>query len=156
MIAKKESIAFQGALGAYSDLACRSVRPKLETLPCHTFEDTFAAVHEGRAKLAMIPIDNSVAGRVADIHHLLPESNLHIIEEYFQRVDHHLLAIPGARIEDLTHVHSHSHALPQCRNIIRELGLEPVVYADTAAGAKMISEKNKKVNNLKIILKQSY
>ena len=141
MIAKDKSIAFQGALGAYSDLACRSVRPEMETLPCHTFEDTFAAVHEGRAKLAMIPIDNSVAGRVADIHHLLPGSNLHIIGEYFQRVDHHLLAIPGTKIEDLTHVHSHSHALPQCRKVIRELGLEPVVYADTAAGAKMISEK---------------
>jgi prephenate dehydratase len=90
----------------------------------------------------MIPIDNSVAGRVADIHHLLPDSNLHIIGEYFQRVDHHLLAIPGAKIEDLTHVHSHSHALPQCRKVIRELGLEPVVYADTAAGAKMISENH--------------
>ncbi len=141
MTASNKNIAFQGAPGAYSDLACRSVRPEMESLPCHTFEDTFAAVHEGRAKLAMIPIDNSVAGRVADIHHLLPESNLHIIGEYFQRVDHHLLAIPGTKIQDLTHVHSHPHALPQCRNVIRELGLEPVVYADTAAGAKMVSEK---------------
>ena len=134
-------IAFQGAQGAYSDLACRSVHPEMDTLPCHTFEDTFAAVHEGRARLAMIPIDNSVAGRVADIHHLLPESNLHIIGEHFQRVDHHLLALPGAKIDELTHVHSHVHALPQCRKVIRELGLEPVVYADTAAGAKMIAEK---------------
>ncbi len=136
-----EKIAFQGAPGAYSDLACRNVHPEMETLPCHTFEDTFAAVHDGRARLAMIPIDNSVAGRVADIHHLLPGSNLHIIGEHFQRVDHHLLALPGAKIEDLTHVHSHVHALPQCRNVIRELGLEPVVYADTAAGAKMIAER---------------
>ncbi len=134
-------IAFQGAQGAYSDLACRSVHPEMETLPCHTFEDTFAAVQDGHAKLAMIPIDNSVAGRVADIHHLLPASNLHIIGEHFQRVDHHLLALPGAKIEDLTHVHSHVHALPQCRKVIRELGLEPVVYADTAAGAKMIAEQ---------------
>ncbi len=134
-------IAFQGAQGAYSDLACRNVHPDMETLPCHTFEDTFAAVQDGRAKLAMIPIDNSVAGRVADIHHLLPASNLHIIGEHFQRVDHHLLALPGAKIEDLTHVHSHVHALPQCRNVIRELGLEPVVYADTAAGARMIAEQ---------------
>ena len=140
MTVSSKIIAFQGAPGAYSDLACRGVHPEMETLPCHTFEDTFAAVHEGRASLAMIPIDNSVAGRVADIHHLLPESNLHIIGEYFQRVDHHLLAIPGTKIEDLTHVHSHQHALPQCRNVIRELGLEPVVYADTAAGAKMVSE----------------
>ena len=140
MTVSSKIIAFQGAPGAYSDLACRGVHPEMETLPCHTFEDTFAAVHEGRATLAMIPIDNSVAGRVADIHHLLPESNLHIIGEYFQRVDHHLLAIPGTKIEDLTHVHSHQHALPQCRNVIRELGLEPVAYADTAAGAKMVSE----------------
>ena len=142
MTAKNKTIAFQGALGAYSDLACRGVHPQMETLPCHTFEDTFAAVHEGRARLAMIPIDNSVAGRVADIHHLLPSSNLHIIGEHFQRVDHHLLALPGTKIENLTHVHSHSHALPQCRNVVRELALEPLVYADTAAGAKMISESD--------------
>jgi prephenate dehydratase len=136
-------IAFQGAPGAYSDLACRSVHPEMETLPCHTFEDTFAAVLEDQARLAMIPIDNSVAGRVADIHHLLPNSNLHIIGEHFQRIDHHLLALPGAKIEGLTHVHSHVHALPQCRKIIRELGLEPVVYADTAAGAEMIAKQGK-------------
>ena len=142
MTSGNKIIAFQGAYGAYSDLACRGMHPEMKTLPCHTFEDTFATVHEGRARLAMIPIDNSVAGKVADIHHLLPNSNLHIIGEYFQRVDHHLLAIPGTRIEDLTHVHSHLHALPQCRNVIRELGLEPVVYGDTAAGAKMISDRN--------------
>jgi len=136
-----KKIAFQGAPGAYSDLACRAVHPEMESLPCHTFEDTFAAVTDGKARLAMIPIDNSVAGRVADIHHLLPDSNLHIVGEHFQRVDHHLLALPGTKIEDLTHVHSHVHALPQCRNIIRELGLEPVVYADTAAGAEMIAKQ---------------
>lgn len=140
------TIAFQGAPGAYSDLACRGAHPEMQTLPCHTFEDTFAAVHEDRARLAMIPIDNSVAGRVADIHHLLPRSGLQIIAEHFQRVDHHLLALPGTKIEELTHVHSHVHALPQCRKIIRELGLEPVVYADTAAGAKMISEQGEKTH----------
>jgi len=139
-----KTIAFQGAPGAYSDLACRAVHPEMETLPCRTFEDTFAAVLEGSAVLAMIPIDNSVAGRVADIHHLLPDSNLHIVGEHFQRVDHHLLALPGTKIEDLTHVHSHVHALPQCRKIIRELGLEPVVYADTAAGAEMIARQGKR------------
>jgi len=137
-------IAFQGALGAYSDLACRAVHPEMTTLPCHTFEETFAAVTNGNAKLAMIPIDNTVAGRVADIHHLLPGSSLHIIGEHFQRVDHHLLALPGTRIEDLTHVHSHVHALPQCRKIIAELGLQTVVYADTAGGAKMIAERGEK------------
>jgi len=141
-----KKIAFQGAPGAYSDLACRAVHPEMETLPCHTFEDTFAAVLDGKARLAMIPIDNSVAGRVADIHHLLPDSNLHIIGEHFQRVDHHLLALPGTKIEDLTHVHSHVHALPQCRNVIRELGLEPVVYADTAAGAEMIAKQGERTH----------
>lgn len=139
-------IAFQGAQGAYSDLACRGAYPDMDTLPCHTFEDTFASVHEGHARLAMIPIDNSVAGRVADIHHLLPASGLHIIGEHFQRVDHHLLALPGTNINELTHVHSHVHALPQCRKVIRELGLEPVVYADTAAGAKMIAEQGEKTH----------
>jgi len=137
-------IAFQGALGAYSDLACRAVHPEMTTLPCHTFEETFAAVTSGSAGLAMIPIDNTVAGRVADIHHLLPGSSLHIIGEHFQRVDHHLLALPGTKIEELTHVHSHVHALPQCRKIIAELGLETVVYADTAGGAKMIAERGEK------------
>ena len=134
-----KTIAFQGGPGAYSDLACRSVRPEMTTLPCRDFEGTFAAVHEGRAALAVIPIDNSLAGRVADIHHLLPDSGLHIIAEHFQRVDHHLLALEGARVEDLTHVHSHVHALGQCRALIRELGLEPVVHADTAGAAAGIA-----------------
>jgi prephenate dehydratase len=129
------SIAFQGAPGAYSDLACRTAYPNLTTLPCATFEDTFAAVREGRAELAMIPIDNSVAGRVADIHHLLPESGLHIIAEHFQRVVHHLLAPKGATVAGLKKVHSHVHALPQCRKLIAELGLKAVVHADTAGAA---------------------
>lgn len=116
-------IAFQGAPGAYSDLACRTSRPELSTLPCRSFDDAFAAVRDGLAGLAMIPIENSVAGRVADIHHLLPDSGLHIIGEHYQRVNHHLLGLPGARIGDITHVHSHIHALNQCRNLIRELGL---------------------------------
>ncbi len=144
MTESEKTIAFQGAMGAYSDLACRAVYPDWRTLPCHTFEDTFAAVTGGRAELAMIPIDNTVAGRVADIHHLLPASGLHIIGEHFQRVDHHLLALPGTKIEELTHVHSHVHALPQCRRIIAELGLKTAVYADTAAGAKMIAERGEK------------
>lgn len=128
-------IAFQGEPGAYSDLACRVSRPELQTLPCRSFEDAFAAVREGRAGLAMIPIENSVAGRVADIHHLLPNSGLHIIGEHYQRINHHLLALPGARIEALTHVHSHIHALNQCRRMIAELGLQPVVRVDTAGAA---------------------
>ena len=135
------TIAFQGAAGAYSDLACRSVRPEMASLACGSFEDAFAAVHDGRAGLALIPIENSVAGRVADIHHLLPRSNLHIIGEHFQRVNHHLLGVDGARLGDLTHVHSHVHALSQCRNLIRELGLEPVVHVDTAGAAAHIAAR---------------
>jgi prephenate dehydratase len=136
-----DTIAFQGVHGAYSDLACRRVYPNLATLPCHTFEEAFAAVREGRARLAMIPIDNSVAGRVADIHHLLPNSGLHIIGEHFQRIGHHLLAVRGATLEGLTHVHSHVHALNQCRLAIREFGIQPVVHADTAGAAAEIAER---------------
>ncbi|MFO1154153.1 MAG: prephenate dehydratase [Rhodospirillales bacterium] len=133
------TIAFQGAPGAYSDLACRAARPELATLPCRSFEDTIGAVHGGRAALAMIPIENSVAGRVADIHHLLPAFGLHIIGEHYQRVNHFLLGVPGARISDITHVHSHIHALNQCRKLIRELGLETVVRIDTAGAAAEIA-----------------
>ena len=138
------TIAFQGEPGANSDMACRAVYPDMTTLACYSFEDAFAAVHEGRARLAMIPIDNSVAGRVADIHHLLPGSGLHIVGEHFQRIDHHLLGIKGSKIEDLTHVHSHVHALNQCRGIIKELGLTKVVHADTAGAAHMISQQHDK------------
>ncbi|HOT82100.1 MAG: prephenate dehydratase [Rhodospirillales bacterium] len=135
----QRTIAFQGSPGAYSDLACRTSRPELETLPCRSFDDAFAAVRDGAAGLAMIPIENSVAGRVADIHHLLPNSGLHIIGEHFQRVNHHLLGLKGARIQQLTHVHSHIHALNQCRTLIRELRLEPVVRLDTAGAAAEIA-----------------
>ena len=135
----QRTIAFQGSPGAYSDLACRTSRPELETLPCRSFDDAFAAVRDGAAGLAMIPIENSVAGRVADIHHLLPNSGLHIIGEHFQRVNHHLLGLKGARIQQITHVHSHIHALNQCRTLIRELRLEPVVRLDTAGAAAEIA-----------------
>ena len=135
------TIAFQGEVGANSDLACRRVYPAWTTLPCTTFEDTFAAVVDGRAAHAMIPIDNSVAGRVADIHHLLPDSGLHIVGEHFQRVEHHLLAVKGAAFGDLEYVHSHIHALNQCRATIQKMGLTPVVEADTAAAARDIAER---------------
>ncbi len=131
----ENTIAFQGVSGAYSDMACREVFPEMKTLPCLAFADAFAALRDGRARLAMIPVENSVAGRVADIHHLLPNSGLHIIGEHFLRVNHHLLGVEGAKIEDLTHVHSHIHALNQCRTLIRELGIVPVEHADTAGAA---------------------
>ncbi len=138
------TIAFQGLPGAYSDLACRSVYPKMTTLPCRAFDDAFEAVRDGSAALAMIPIENSVAGRVADIHHLLPESGLHIVGEHFQRVNHHLLAVKGAKIAGLTHVHSHIHALNQCRKLIRELKLTPVEHVDTAGAAADIAKRGDK------------
>ncbi len=133
-------IAFQGEHGAYSDLACRMSRPEMTTLPCRTFEDAFAAVREGKAGLAMIPIENSVAGRVADIHHLLPDSGLHIIGEHYQRINHHLLAVPGTKLEDVTEVYSHVHALNQCRDFLKEHGITPVVAVDTAGSAKEIAQ----------------
>ena len=132
-------IAFQGLSGAYSDMACRAVHPDMETLPCASFEDMFQAVQEGTAELAMVPIENTVAGRVADIHHLLPNSDLNIIGEHFQRVNHRLLAVKGATLETLETVHSHVHALSQCRKMFRELGLKPVVHADTAGSAKEVA-----------------
>jgi len=134
------TIAFQGEPGAYGDLACRTAYPEMATLPCATFEDTFAAVGEGRAGKAMIAIDNTLAGRVADVHHLMPESGLHIVGEHFQRVVHHLLAPKGATLQTLKTVHSHVHALPQCRKLIRELGLKAVVHADTAGAAADVAK----------------
>ncbi|MGE5506107.1 MAG: prephenate dehydratase [Actinomycetota bacterium] len=134
------SIAFQGAPGAYSHLACRNAFPGMTPLPCQTFEDAFAAVREGRARYAMIPIDNSVAGRVADVHHLMPYSGLHIIAEHFERICHHLLGVPGATVEGLKTVKSHVHALGQCRNLIRQLGVSAVIGHDTAGCAKEIAE----------------
>ncbi len=136
-----QTIAFQGAPGAYSDLACRHVFPQMTTLPCAAFEDAFAAVREGRAELAMLPIENSVAGRVADIHHLMPASALHIVGEHFERVNHHLLALPGVGLSEIRIVRSHVHALGQCRNFIRRHGLTPVVAADTAGAAAELAER---------------
>lgn len=134
-------IAFQGHHGAYSDMACRTVFPELVTLPCPSFEDVFAIVREGAAGRAMIPIENSVAGRVADIHHLLPESGLHIVGEHFHRVNHKLLAPKAATLKGLKRVLSHEQALSQCRHFLREHGLEPHVFADTAGAAQFVAEQ---------------
>ena len=136
-----DAIAFQGEPGAYSHLACRTAFPDMTAVPCATFEDTFAQVEQGKARLAMIPIENSVAGRVADNHHLLPKSNLHIVAEHFQRVNHHLLAVKGAGIDRLREVYSHVEALGQCRTLIRELGVTAKVQADTAGAARYVAEQ---------------
>jgi len=132
-------IAFQGAPGAYSDLACKAAAPDCTTLPCLSFEDVFAAVHEGRAELAMLPIENSVAGRVADMHRLLPEGGLHIIAEHYQPVVHHLLALPGAKLENIRQAHAHIQSLAQCRRWLRERGILPVVNVDNAMAAEFVA-----------------
>lgn len=144
MINSTKKIAFQGMAGAYSDLSCRTVFKDMETVPCETFEEAFEAVKSGATDLAMIPVDNSLAGRVADVHHLLPESNLYIIGEHFQPIQHALLGIKGTKTEDLKHVHSHIHALPQCRKLIKQLGLKAHVHADTAGAAAEIAEMQDK------------
>ena len=136
-------VVFQGLAGAYSHLACRQVCPRYEAVPVNSFEEAFAAVREGRAERAMISIDNSVAGRVADIHHLMPHCGLHIIGEHFQRVNHHLLAVPGATLEGIKTVHSHIHALNQCRRMLRELAITPRIHADTAGAAAQVAESGR-------------
>ena len=133
-------IAFQGEPGANSDIICREAYPGWEPLPCPTFEDAFAAVTDGSAGLAMIPIENSIAGRVADIHHLLPTSGLHIVGEQFLPIHFQLMALPGVAVEELRSVHSHVHALGQCRKIIRRLGLRTQVAGDTAGSAREVAE----------------
>ncbi|GKX33114.1 MAG: prephenate dehydratase [Rhizobiaceae bacterium MnEN-MB40S] len=134
-------ISFQGEYGANSDMACRDMFPEMDPMPCRTFEDAFNAVKSGEAQLAMIPIENTIAGRVADIHHLLPESGLHIVGEYFMPIHFQLMVIPGGKIEDIKTVHSHIHALGQCRKIMRENGWQPVVAGDTAGAARLVAEK---------------
>jgi prephenate dehydratase len=137
---KKLKIAFQGEPGANSHIAIVEAYPDAEPLPCATFEDALSAISSGEADLGMIPIENSVAGRVADIHHLLPESGLHIVGEHFEPVHHHLLAPPGATLEGLRVVRSHVHALSQCRKLIREMTVQPVVAADTAGSAAEVAK----------------
>ncbi|TMJ43224.1 MAG: prephenate dehydratase [Alphaproteobacteria bacterium] len=142
MTAKK--IVFQGEPGANSHLASHDVYPDYEAVPCATFEDAFAAISAGEVALGMIPIENSVAGRVADIHHLLPDSGLHIVAEHFMPVRHQLLAPKGATLADIKTVESHVHALGQCRKVIRKLGVKPVVAADTAGSAREVAEMGDK------------
>lgn len=133
-------VSYQGEPGAFSSQAALQVFPDCELLPCRTFEDALAAVSDGAARYGMIPIDNSIAGRVADIHHLLPRSGLHIIGEHFLPIRFHLMAVEGATLATLQTVQSHIHALGQCRKIIRKLGLKAEVAADTAGSARQVAE----------------
>src|ERR1700720_984785 len=144
IMGKTKRIAFQGELGANSHLAIAEAYPDSEAVPCATFEDAFALITAGEADLGMIPVENSLAGRVADIHHLMPDSGLHIVAEHFMPVRHQLLGIRGARIEDIKTVESHVHALGQCRKIIRRLGVKPLVAADTAGSAREIAQAGDK------------
>ncbi|MGQ0631384.1 MAG: prephenate dehydratase [Sporichthyaceae bacterium] len=134
------TIAYQGEPGSNSQLACAEAWPAHEALPLPTFEDVFSALIEGEVERALIPIENSVAGRVADIHHLLPDSGLHIVGEHFLPIHFHLMVLPGTPIDKLRTVHSHVHALGQCRKVIRRLGLRPIVAGDTAGAAREIAE----------------
>ena len=140
----KQKILFQGEPGANSHLAIHEAYPDAEAVPCATFEDAFTAVTSGAAELAMIPVENSVAGRVADIHHLMPNSRLHIVAEHFMPVRHQLLGVKGSTIRDIKTVESHVHALGQCRKIIRQLGIKAVVAADTAGSAREVAETGDK------------
>jgi prephenate dehydratase len=133
-------ISFQGEPGANSHIAAQEVHPDYEPLPCPTFEDAFAAVQEGQAELAMIPIENSIAGRVADIHHLLPTSGLHIVGEHFLPIHFQLMGVADSDLGTIRDVYSHVHALGQCRKIIRKLGLKAHVAGDTAGSAREVAE----------------
>lgn len=139
MTKKNNIIAFQGVAGANSDMACRQAYPYMETMPCPTFEEALAAVENGKAALCMIPVENSKAGRVAEIHNILPDTNLYIVGEYFQRVEHQLAAPKGATPESIKIVYSHTQALMQCRNNIIKLNYEPFAYSNTAAAAKDVA-----------------
>ena len=136
----KGKIAYQGEPGANSHIACLQAAPGHEPMACRTFEDAFQAVETGKADLAMIAIENTTAGRVSDVHHLLPSSHLWITGEHFLRIEFHLLAMPGAKLEEIREVHSHVHALGQCRKFIRAHRFKPVVAADTAGAARELAE----------------
>ena len=136
-------IAFQGEPGANSQIACEEVHPELTPLPCRTFEDAFTAVESGEADRAMIPVENTIAGRVADIHHLLPESKLHIIGEHFLPIRFNLMAKHGTKLEDIKQARSHIMGLGQCRKFLREHGIEAVTSADTAGAAREVAEQER-------------
>lgn len=137
---KTNKISFQGDFGANSDTACRKMFPNMEPLPCTTFEDALNAVETGEADLGMIPIENTLAGRVADIHHLLPQTQLFIVGEYFLPIHFQLMVLPGVKKQEIKTVHSHIHALGQCRKIIRNNGWKAIVASDTAGAAKFIKQ----------------
>jgi len=143
----KIKIAFQGEKGAYSHLACLEVFPNADAIACSTFEETFQLAKDNSEYKIVIPIENSLAGRVADIHYLIPKYKLQIHAEHFQKVTHNLLGIKGSKIKDIKTVRSHSQAIGQCSKMISENKLKPIISADTAGSAKFISEKKDKTDS---------
>jgi prephenate dehydratase len=139
-----KKVSFQGFKGANSDMASRVLVPGCETLPCLTFEEAFRAVQDGKADLAVIPVDNNLAGRVADVHHLIPRSGLSITAEYFMPIRFALMALPGVQASELKHVYSHVHAFPQCRDVVKRLGLQTHIHADTAGAAADVAAWGKR------------
>jgi prephenate dehydratase len=137
---KKKIVSFQGIDGAYSDLVCREFYPTYTTLPCKTFQKTLDAVSKGDANLALIPVENNIAGRVADMHLLLEKIELKIIAEHYHKVEHHLMSKKDVSLKNIKKVYSHTHALSQCRSNIEKLKLEPVNFIDTAGAAKFVRD----------------
>ena len=133
-------ISFQGLPGAYSDLVCRKFYGNHKTLPCSTFEQTLSAVENEQAETALIPVENNLAGRVADMHFLLEKISLKIVAEHYHKIEHHLLAKKNSKVANINNVYSHSHALSQCRNNLKKFNLNPVHFIDTAGAAKFVSE----------------
>ena len=141
---KIENFSFQGINGAYSELAGRNIFPEADSLACATFEEMFQTVREGKANVAIVPIENSQAGRVADTQRLIPDSDLKIVKEYFLEVKHNLLVVPGTKMSDIKRIYSHEQGIAQCRKKIIELNKEMIIVADTAGAAKKITELNSK------------
>ena len=141
---KIENFSFQGINGAYSELAGKNIFPEADSLACATFEEMFQTVREGKANVAIVPIENSQAGRVADTQRLIPDSNLKIVKEYFLEVKHNLLVVPGTKMSDIKRIYSHEQGIAQCRKKIIELNKEMIIVADTAGAAKKITELNSK------------
>ncbi len=141
---KKKIVSFQGIEGAYSDLACRQFYNSYDTLPCETFQKALDAVANGSSDLALIPVENNIAGRVTDMHFLLENIELKIVAEHYHRVEHHLLSKKNSTLKDIKKVYSHIHALSQCKNNVKKLKLEPVNFIDTAGAAKFVKENKDK------------
>ena len=139
---KKKIISFQGLEGAYSDLVCRKYYKGYETIPCYSFEQAINTVERRKAEIALIPVENNIAGRVADMHFLLENINLKVIAEHYHKIEHHLMTKKNLKLTDVKKVFSHIHALGQCKNNIRKLKLQANNFIDTAGAAKFVSESS--------------